>query len=645
MIADDVHEARAFRLLLGAAGAVALVVLVCAVVVAAELPFGEWDAMSYGIWAREIAAHWPHFQFPDASAMDLHRPLFYYLEGTAWSVFGFHQALGRLLALAFGVVLAAALAFAAGWSAPRRYRGAAAATTLTLVVACVPFERFVVSGLSDVPVAAMIAVSAALLVVARDRPRLLPVVGLAACLALLTKPTALASLLGLAAAILIGERRTLRRRSAAAGALVGGMVVALVYDGLEAHRLHVGLGTFLTSGSDGFYASLAASRRSHALLDQSWLGGDLRLLLLFALAYGAARLVADHRVAVALALPAAFAWSIVGPYVAGGVRGIVPESGGSLDSLAVLVLAASLLLAFLSPVGAVPQRLELVRLLVWLAPPLCVWIVYSVYDVRLLSAAWPPLLLLMGRALLPAIAGAASVDLVGLAAPAGALLVLAVLGTLQLNGLGQDGWHRFSTALGNTDALRSVALGGDFDAELKALRPQLPTARTIVTADARLRFYYPNQVVLEAPQSCAQLKAPATSLVILESDEERAVFGDKVTAAFWLSCRRPTPTLVAERPGAFALLTTGHPVGTCGAGPTPGLAVELGRFDTAAAANRLLARAKAAGFVEARVEQLGCASYRVVETGVPTRAVGRSIVAEAKTAQLHARLVDLGQAP
>ena len=39
------------------------------------------------------------------------------------------------------------------------------------------------------------------------------------------------------------------------------------------------------------------------------------------------------------------------------------------------------------------------------------------------------------------------------------------------------------------------------------------------------------------------------------------------------------------------------------------------------------------------MEQLGCASYRVVETGVPSQAVGQSIVAEAKSAGIKASLV------
>ena len=56
-------------------------------------------------------------------------------------------------------------------------------------------------------------------------------------------------------------------------------------------------------------------------------------------------------------------------------------------------------------------------------------------------------------------------------------------------------------------------------------------------------------------------------------------------------------------------------------------------------AQALLTKIRAVGFVQAKVEQLGCGLYRVAETGVPSDAVGRSIVAEAAKAQLTTHLV------
>ena len=633
-------EQRAARLIGGGAVAVAIAIFACAALVAATLPFGEWDAMAFGTWAREIAGHWPHLRFADQGPIEYHRPLFYFLEGTLWRVFGFHQALGRALSLVFAAVFAAAVAYAAARSAARRYAVVAAALALGLVLATAPFEHYVVSGLTDVPVAALVALTAALLFTRRW-----PLVAVAACLALLTKPTALSSLAGLAIAVLVGPRATVRRRAPAAAAIAAGTAVALVYDAVQAHLSHVGLATFLTAGGkDAFYTALAASHRRDALLDESWLGADLRLLLLFALVYAVLRLRVAHRAAVAAALPVAFAWSVAGAYIAGG-HGLVAGSGGPFRSAVVLALAASLLFALAAPADAVSDRVALARLLVWAAPPLLLWIVYSVYDVRLLSAAWPPLLLLMTRAVLPAVAGAARLDARAALVPAAAVLLLAALGGLEINGFGSDGWHRFGSALGDRVALRSLALGGDFSAELTAIEPQLASTRTIITEDSRLRFYFPDKVALQPPGSCAQLRAPGSLLVLLESDEERTLYGERATSAYWEECRHPAPTMVAERPGAFAVFSAHNAVavaGGCALQPVQaGLAVEFGRFRNAPQAEALLAQAKGLGFVQAQVAQVGCASWAVVETGVPNRAVGRSILAEAKSAHLQATLVDL----
>src|ERR1700719_5254830 len=76
-----------------------VLVLALALVVAIFLPYGEWDAMSFGTWSRLIADHWPHLRFAGIGDADYHRPLFYALQGTVWSIFGFHQALGRVLSL------------------------------------------------------------------------------------------------------------------------------------------------------------------------------------------------------------------------------------------------------------------------------------------------------------------------------------------------------------------------------------------------------------------------------------------------------------------------------------------------------------------------------------------------------------------
>jgi hypothetical protein len=83
-------------------------------------------------------------------------------------------------------------------------------------------------------------------------------------------------------------------------------------------------------------------------------------------------------------------------------------------------------------------------------------------------------------------------------------------------------------------------------------------------------------------------------------------------------------------------------VGGCGAPePVPQLGVEFGsHYRTATEATTALKRVTGLGFVQAHVDELGCANYRIVETGVADETVGNSIISEARSAHLDARLVN-----
>ena len=143
--------------------------------------------------------------FALAYAADYQRPLFFVLQGFVWHLFGFHQALGRLLSLAFSLVFVVVVAWLASRTAPQ-YRRFAAALAVVVVATISYFDRFIAAGLTDVPVAAMTSVTAALLCIRRLGRAQLPLVGLAAALSVLTKPSALPALIGLGAAVLIGPR-------------------------------------------------------------------------------------------------------------------------------------------------------------------------------------------------------------------------------------------------------------------------------------------------------------------------------------------------------------------------------------------------------------------------------------------------------
>jgi hypothetical protein len=650
--AGEAHERTSVRrdpvvLAAYAFAGLTVVVFALSLLVAVVLPYGVWDAMAFGTWSRLIAEHWPHLRFSGITAQDYHRPVFYVLQGTVWAIFGFHQALGRVLSLGFSAVFVAAVAYVAARTV-RSDRRLAAGLAAIVVVLTVSFTRDIAAGLSDIPTAAMVAVTAAVLVTGRLGRAQAPVLVLAAALATLTKPSALSALLGLALAVCIGGRADLRRRAVGAAAVAAGMGIGLVCDEVQASYVHVGLWTFLTTGSDGFYASLANADRKRVVLDGAWLSPELRVLMVFALVYALARLVLAHRRAVAVAFPVALVWSWLGPHLAGdhGVRAGILGTGGWLVQVSVLVLAVCLLLAIDAPSEAIADRLTLARGLVWLFPPLVVWIVRVVYENRLLAPAWAPLALLIVWALLPAFAGARLRREWLIAVPAAALIVLGAYSTQNINGLGSGGWRALEadgiSGLGNAAEMQNIAFGGDFSAEMNALEPQVKPGDRILTFDGRLRFFYEQQVDYEPPLACSQLQGHHV-FVLLESDELRTLYGRRSSPAYWTSCPAAHLTKIDERPGAYAIFVNGtvaSTVGGCGAAPASELVVQFGpTFKREDAARTLLRKVTGVGFVEARVEQLGCAAYRVVETGVSSATVGAGIVAEAHTARLAAHLV------
>jgi len=648
------------------AGTAALV-LGLGLLIAILLPYGEWDALALGTWSRFIAEHWPAIHFPFAAAADYQRPLFYFLQGTLWSWFGFHVVLGRLLSFFFSVVLAVSIGVVAANVAPR-YRRLSAALAIAVLLVVTYFEQYVAAGLTDIPMAAMIALTAAVATSPRLGRFQLPLLAVVAALAVLTKRSAIPGLAGLALAILIGPRSGLRRRTELAGTLALGVGLGLVYDYTQARYLHQSLLTFLAgdSGSGGgaqtatggvngnagaYYAQLAHSLRRSVLLDGGWLGNDLRVFLWFALAYAATRVIGlRHRLAVAVSFGAAIVWAWLGPHLAGtlGARAGILGTGGTTEQLAVLVLAASLLFALAAPPDVIPDRLRLARLLVWAIPPMLVWAKDGVYAIRLLSPAWPPLVLLIAWAILPAFAGAFTRSRWLIAIPAVAAAVLVAFSAYEINNLGTPGWQQVRggglSGLGDGARMRGVAYGGDFDAELAALQPQVRPGDKILTTDSRLQFFYLDQIDIQGLDSCDQLPGHRI-FVLLEDDELVRLYGERATSAFWQACKNVSLTKVDERPGAYAVFVNGPvlpPVGQeCGTPPADtGLVLEFGRFRTLAAATALVKRALSVGFVQAKIEQVGCNSYRVVETGIPSKAVGESIIAEATKAGFAPKLVN-----
>src|SRR5688500_1262342 len=115
-------------LLFGIAGAI----------LAATLPYHNWDALIYGEWSRQIAQTGDLF-FRNTIDMMAHRPLFYCAQGWLWRIIGFDERYGRLLAFSFTILLAFSLFRLAG-------RGNRGLLAITLLCACQPFAREAFSG-------------------------------------------------------------------------------------------------------------------------------------------------------------------------------------------------------------------------------------------------------------------------------------------------------------------------------------------------------------------------------------------------------------------------------------------------------------------------------------------------------------------
>jgi hypothetical protein len=73
-------------------------------------------------------------------------------------------------------------------------------------------------------------------------------------------------------------------------------------------------------------------------------------------------------------------------------------------------------------------------------------------------------------------------------------------------------------------------------------------------------------------------------------------------------------------------------------GSTEPLDLVFGRRDTPVEAERLLARVKAVGYVDAEMRTEGCGRWKVLYDGITSYAQGASSAAEARRAGLEARL-------
>lgn len=534
--------------------AYAIVVFALFLALALLVPYHFWDSLSFGGWSRLIAER-GGFHLPAASQSDLQRPFFYLLQAWTWKIFGFHEALGRLLSLAFTVLLAGSLALLARRS--HRYGRVEAAIVLILLVSCPSFLEQALGGMSDMPTAALVAATgAALWLLPASRVRFPLLVLLAACGGL-TKSTALLGLGGLFLASLLGPRKTLKGRALTGALPIGiGMLAALAYFQVQAsyHGLTI-LGLLRAGTTSGYYADLAAAGRSDAVPALGWLGSGylLPLLLAFGFTYAFLRVAgAGHRTGATIAAPVGLLCSWLGPWISVHEDTVRVGPLTSNRTLVVWVLlAGALLLARECPEEYAPSRLGLARLLLWCVPPLAVWLHETPYAPRIGAAAWPGLFLMLAASLLPAFVATARRAGLAVAAPAAALFAAALFSLTYVDHLEGSGWAQLAALspsqwFDRSQVRRAVSSPG-FTEALDAVRPIVGADGRILTSSGEFRFFFPGRITQQYARSCSAAYGYSAFVLLANSVSATILQGATgssaaASAGYWSACKSPRLT-------------------------------------------------------------------------------------------------------
>ena len=283
-----ISEGSAERFAAAITWTIAVLFFTTALVIAYVIPLHAQDALTFGEWSRLIAQDW-HFHYAAATVQEYGRPLFYVLQGGLWGAIGVDDSSGRILSLLFSLLLFGSLVWLVR---EERDWGILAGLLAMLALLATPVFAFqMVAGLTDVPVAAFIALAGALVWGRRPTPARAAAAAVAAALAMLTKPSALLALVGLALAQLLVDESWRSRILYRIMPLAAGLAAALAYDLTQARYVHQGLRTFLQAGvNTDYYRALADEARRYAIFDGNWFGDGLRVAAFFALLYALLRL-------------------------------------------------------------------------------------------------------------------------------------------------------------------------------------------------------------------------------------------------------------------------------------------------------------------------------------------------------------------
>jgi 4-amino-4-deoxy-L-arabinose transferase-like glycosyltransferase len=512
--------------------------------VAVVIPIHAQDALTFGEWSRLISEHW-HLHYAAATAQEYGRPLFYVLQGWLWGLLGFSEVTGRVLSGLFSLLLLGALA----WLVRGRPAGELAAVMAALALVATPvFAIQAVSGLTDIPVAALVALAAALVWNrCPGRARALTA-GVVSALAMLAKPSALLALLGLAAAQVLVREPWRSRLLYRIAPVTAGMALGLLYDVVQARHVHQGLRTFLQAGvNTDYYRTLAGEARRFVLLDAGWFGDGLRVAVIFSLAYTLLRVAGvRHRLSVLAAVPASLLGSWLGPWLAAREARITVGSLHSTGAaLSALGTAAFLALGARAYTDTVSSRSELARLCVWALPTAAAWALYGAYDLRLLAPAWPPLLALVALTALPAAVALARRGALAIALALALFAIVVANNVYNIDGLGKSGWSEVrrtpAREWSQTSTMRAIVMPA-FTRALAAVRPQMSPQDLLISPEGAFRFFFPGRVEQSFPNTCENLHRFRVFVLLTDEGSKRYMedfLHVSSDPGFWASCSRP----------------------------------------------------------------------------------------------------------
>jgi 4-amino-4-deoxy-L-arabinose transferase-like glycosyltransferase len=532
-----------------------------ALVIAYVIPLHAQDALTFGEWSRLIAQNW-HFHYPTVTGQEYGRPLFYVLQGWLWGGLGVDDSSGRILSLFFSMLLLVAVVWLVR---EERDWGVLAGLLAALALLATPVFAFqMVSGLTDVPVAAFIALAGALVWGRRPTPARAVAAGVAAGLAMLTKPSALLALIGLALAQLLVSESWRGRLLYRFVPLCAGLAAGLAYDLTQARYVHQGLRTFLQSGvSSGYYRSLANEARRYALFDGNWFGDGLRVAAFFALLYAVLRLAGvGHRLAVLAGVPGALAASWLGPWFAAHQARVTVGALHSPGAAATAIGTAAFLgLGLVSDRGAVPSRGELARFAVWALPTAVAWAVYGAYDQRLLAPGWPPLLALVVLSALPAATALVRRGSLAVALPFALFALVVASNVYNLDGLHKSGWDqlRRTNDWFNRDQTRAIVLPA-LSRSLIIVRHEMRPGDSMISPEGAFRFFYPGHVAQSFPNKCEDLR-PFRVFVLATDEGSKRYMQDFLHVSgepsFWAACASPHLTQLSDGSEGYAVFRVG----------------------------------------------------------------------------------------